>query len=203
MFSLTIKRFILGSLAFWGIILGQEVKEIEEYPVLELDSYMENKSFHVSLKSTVSKLKNKEEYPIFWEEIRRHYKNVNLADFFKDPENEEFFKYTYVFNNIQRSKLKINLSAQSLVSSPLIDIFQDFSLNIGPDESSVEISFITPGAPEKIDSPLNIMFWREGTVSQGRWILFRAGSCKVYKPPTHIYIRGELGTVTYGSDRLP
>jgi hypothetical protein len=116
--------------------------------------------------------------------------------------NEGFFKYTYVFRSLEKSKLKINLSAQELIDSPLVDIFQDFSLNIGPDEIRIEISFIAPGIPEKIDSPFNIKFWHEGVVSDGRWTLYRAGLCKIYKPSTRVYIREERETVILKVDGL-
>ncbi len=187
------KRFTLGAVVFLAIALGQEVKEADEYTAFEFEK--KDKNFHLIFESTVNKLKNVEEYPIFWEEIRGHYKYISDVDFLKYSKNGDFFKYTYVFRNLEKSKLKINFAAQDMVDSPLVDIFQDFSLSIEPNDASVEISFIAPGAPEKIDSPLNIKFWREGAVSDGRWTLYRAGSCRIYKPSTRLYIREDLEVV--------
>ncbi len=91
-------------------------------------------------------------------------------------------------NNLTQDKLRVNLSDDSVIDSPLNDIIQDFYIEFASDHKIIEVKFVSFGEPKKIKSKLNVARWFDNF---SKWKIDKVGTCDLYVPANRVYIRGE------------
>jgi hypothetical protein len=92
----------------------------------------------------------------------------------------DVYRYRYLFENDGTSPIRINLSEWGVVQSPLIEVLQDFALELDPQESAT-VEFLTDNSilPQNVLSPVNIAVWN---AAKDRWSVLGAGQASLYTP---------------------
>lgn len=183
-----VRFFPIFCLFFTFSIFAQNQGEPQNYPELSCEPLNPDDPFRVMIKNTVVKIYDKKEYSVFWNEVTANYsklkKDYSLAGFGK----EDFFEYRYIMNNLTQDKLRVNLSDDSVIDSPLNDIIQDFYIEFASDHKIIEVKFVSFGEPKKIKSKLNVARWFDNF---SKWKIDKVGTCDLYVPANRVYIRGE------------
>jgi len=93
--------------------------------------------------------------------------------------NQDFYEYTYTFENLGHTKLKLNFSEWELMHSPFISIIQDFSFELDAG-SAMRLSFVANGQPKTLISHENAGIWDD---KNKVWVFAGIGLASFYIPP--------------------
>jgi len=96
----------------------------------------------------------------------------------RDDGYASVYEYTYTFQNTGKVKIKIVFANENVIISPLIQINQDFSITLLPNEIK-KIKFIANTTPKFTSSIMCILTWVE---EKNKWFVSGYSAASLYLP---------------------